>query len=568
VLDPACGTGNFLYVAMELMKRLEGEVLEALLNLGGQEALALEKETIDPHQFLGIERNERAVAIAELVLWIGFLQWHFRTRGQAPGEPILRAFRNIKFMDAVLTWDGWPTPKVVDGKETYPNACRPEWPEAEFIVGNPPFIGGKDIRSRLGDGYAETLWRVRKHVNPSADYVMYWWDRAAELLTRKGTALRRFGLVTTNSITQVFQRRVVERHLKARQPISLVMAIPDHPWTKGTRDAAAVRIAMTVAESGVLEGALREVVKEEGVDTDEPSIEMTETWGLIHPDLTIGVNLSAARGLRANEGLCSRGVQLMGSGFIIPRQRAEHLGVGRRPELDRYIREYRHGRDLTARPRDVLVIDLFGLSSEEVRERFPEVYQLLLRTVKVQRQDTYDKSGTRDAKEYLERWWMFGKPRQELRPALAELDRYIATVETMHHRVFQFLDISILPDNMLVALASSDAFHLGVLSSRIHVYWALTAGGWLGYGNDPRYTKSRCFDPFPFPDPVPDELKARIRAVAEELDSTRKRVLAEHPDLTLTKLYNVLERLRALEASRPLLPLRVEGAVRRQPDGG
>ena len=158
VLDPACGTGNFLYVSMELMKRLEGEVLEALLDLGGQEALrGLGGHTVDPHQFLGLEINPRAAAIAELVLWIGYLQWHFRTRGGTPEQPILRKFKNIEVKNAVLTWDGYPLPQVIDGKEAYPNPRQPPWPTAEFIVGNPPFIGGKDIRNRLGDA------RTRKH---------------------------------------------------------------------------------------------------------------------------------------------------------------------------------------------------------------------------------------------------------------------------------------------------------------------------------------------------------------------------------------------------------------------
>ena len=145
-------------------------------------------------------------------------------------------------------------------------------------------------------------------------------------------------------------------------------------------------------------------------------------------------------------------------------------------------------------------------------------------------------------------WWIFGEPRQELRPALEGLPRYIATVETTKHRVFQFLDASILPDNMLVAVGSDDAFHLGVLSSRIHVTWALRAGGWLGVGNDPRYSKSRCFDPFPFPDANAIQ-KQTIRIIAEELDAHRKRVLAEHDHLTLTGLYNVLEELR--KGTRP-----------------
>ena len=145
----------------------------------------------------------------------------------------------------------------------YVNPKRPEWPAADYIVGNPPFVGGKDIRGRIGEGYAQALWAAHPEMNESADFVMYWWDRAADLLTRKGTRLKRFGFVTTNSLSQVFQRRVMERHLKAKKPVSLLMAIPDHPWTKATRDAAAVRIAMTVAASGKVDGRLFEVAKGE-----------------------------------------------------------------------------------------------------------------------------------------------------------------------------------------------------------------------------------------------------------------------------------------------------------------
>jgi len=210
VLDPACGTGNFLYVSLEMMKQLEGEVLQALSDLGEEQArLAMAGETIDPHQFLGLELNPRAAAIAELVIWIGYLQWHYRNHESHPAEPILRAFNNINAgrregYDAVLTWDGYPLPAVVveDSKriEAYPNPRRPMWPEAEFIVGNPPFIGGKDLRSRMAPGYAEALWAAHPQMNESADFVMYWWDRAAEILARKKSPTRRFGHFGTGDL--------------------------------------------------------------------------------------------------------------------------------------------------------------------------------------------------------------------------------------------------------------------------------------------------------------------------------------------------------------------------------
>ena len=531
VLDPACGTGNFLYVAMELMKRLEGEVVEALLDLGGQETLALDRQTVDPHQFLGLEVNPRAAAIAELVIWIGYLQWHYRTKGGAPAEPILRDFGNITVKDAVLTWDGWPA--VADGVAEYPNARRPEWPEAEYIVGNPPFIGGKDIRAILGARYAETLWRVHSHVNKSADFVMYWWDRAAAIVASNGVT-KRFGLVTTNSITQEFSRRIVARHLGAEKPVSLLMAIPDHPWTKATEKAAAVRIAMTVVTPGHYSGVLREVTSEAKLDTDQPEIELSATVGRINADLTIGADVTTASPLRSNDSICSPGVKLHGSGFIVTLREAEMLGVGRRPGLEKHIRPYRNGRDLAARPRGAMVIDLFGLDVNDVRRRFPEVYQHLSETVKIERD--LNRRAT-----YRDNWWIFGEPRRELRPALNGLSRYIATVETAKHRIFQFLDGTILPDNMIVVIASDDAFHLGILSSRVHATWSAFCGATLE--DRPRYTKSLCFDPFPFPQ-CPEATKVRIRGISAELDAHRKARQVEHPDLTLTQMYNVLEMLK------------------------
>lgn len=551
VLDPACGTGNFLYVALEMMKELESEVVDLVIEFGGQERLSwMERETVGPKQFLGLEINPRAKDIAELVVWLGYLKQHYRIKAAHPPEPILDDFGNIRHMDAVLTWDGYPAPKVEtkDGRrvETYPNARKPDWPPAEFIVGNPPFIGGKDIREQQGGGYAETLWSVHKDINESADFVMYWWDRAASALTRKKSPLRRFGFVTTNSITQVFSRRVVAKHLAAKQPISLLMAMSDHPWTKATDKAAAVRIAMTVASAGRHEGVVREVTHESAVDTDEPIIELSAKTGRINADLTVGADVTAAVALTANEGVSSPGVKLHGDGFIVTPAEAEALGLGKRVGLDKHIRHYRNGRDLTGIPRGVMVIDLFGLEADDVRKRFPEVYQHLTETVKAARQTQFERSPTRDAREYLDRWWTFGKPREELRPALAGLPRYIATVETAKHRTFQFLDAAILPDNMLVCMGLDDAYYLGVLSSRIHVTWALRAGGWLGVGNDPRYSKSRCFDPFAFPD-CSDALRAKIRAVAEELDAHRKARQAEHPGLALTQMYNVLEKLRGEE---------------------
>lgn len=546
ILDPACGTGNFLYVAMELMKRLEGEVLEALVDLGGQEAFAgLEGHTVDPHQFLGLELNPRAAAIAELVLWLGYLQWHFRTKGGAPSEPILKAFKNIEVKNAVLTWEGYPFPQLHDGVETYPVPRRPIWPEAEFIVGNPPFIGkGAALREALGSSQVEALWAAHSHINESADFVMYWWDRAAELLTTKGSPLRRFGFVTTNSITQEFSRRVMKKRIGGKVPISLVMAIPDHPWTKVTPDAAAVRIAMTVASKGKHNGILLETVREQGLETDQPELEFSEAHGIINPDLTVGADATSAVPLMSNQGLASNGMLLAGRGFVVTQPEAKHLGLGTVSDLDKHIRPYMNGRELYYGWSGQHIIDFFGLEPDQIRSRFGRAYQHLLDTVKKDRDAVAAKSSVRDAHEYAANWWRFAKPRRDFRLAAEGLGRFIATTETVKHRAFQFLDGKFIHDHMVIGFAFDDAYFLGVLSSRVHTQWALRAGGWLGVGNDPRYSKSRCFDPFPFPD-ASQSLQAQIRIAAEELDAFRKARQAEHPKLSLTQMYNVLEKLKA-----------------------
>lgn len=574
VLDPACGSGNFLYVALEMMKRLEGEVTALMKELGeDQGMLGLSGMTVDPHQFLGIELNPWAAAVAELVLWIGYLQWHFRTHGQAaPSEPVLRDFKNIQCRDAVLEWEsrkprmdeqGHPVTRwdgittmrhQVTGEEVPDPSARIQvydyakprattWPDAEFIVGNPPFIGASRLRSDLGDGYVEALWKAYPKMPQSADLVMFWWEKAAlqargwDAKTSKGC--RRFGLITTNSLRQTFNRRVLEPHLNdPKKPLSLLFAIPDHPWVD-TQFGAAVRIAMTVAAAGNRAGQLKTVETEtkERNEADGRAVSFATQIGKIFANLQIGADVGSAKPLKANAGLSSPGVKLHGAGFIVTRAKAAALGLGTIPGLEKHIREYRNGRDLTAISRDVMVIDLFGLTEEEVKKTYPAVYQHVLDNVKPERDQNNRES-------YRKNWWVHGEPRRDLRPALAGLLRYIATVETTKHRVFQFLDASVLPDNMLIAFGIEDAAALSVLSSRFHVTWALGSGGTLE--DRPRYNKSLCIDPFPFPD-LTDPQRATLRALGEELDAHRKRQQAQHLKPTLTQMYNVLELLRAGE---------------------
>lgn len=530
ILDPACGSGNFLYVTLEHLKRLEGEVLTTLEKLGGSGRLDLgDGTTVSPRQLLGMELNPRAAAIADVVLRIGYLQWHLRSHGLTQlAEPLLDNYQNIKQQDAVLGHN-----------EDYSKAWQAEWPAADFIVGNPPFVGDKAMRRALGDEYVTSLRKTYAgQVPESADLVMYWWQRAAQLAA--SGKVERFGFITTNSITQTFNRRVVQDFLaNAAQPVSLVYAISDHPWVDAT-DGAAVRVAFTVAERGVLAGSLFQVVQETAADDDAHDVLLIETIGTINSDLTVGADVANAVALKAAAGLANVGMALYGAGFQVTPDEAKALGLGRLPGLEQHIRPYMNGRDMMQKTRGLMVIDLFGLTTDEVLDQYPEVYQRILEKVKPER----DKN---NRASYRTKWWTFGEPRKQLRPALAGLSRIIVTTQTAKHRVFVFLDGNTMPDNTLFVIALESAYHLGVLSSKAHVKWAMATGGWLGVGNDSRYNGTRCFDPFPFPIATAAQ-QATIGKLAEQLDAHRKRQQAQHPGLTLTDLYNVVEKLRAGQA--------------------
>jgi hypothetical protein len=332
------------------------------------------------------------------------------------------------------------------------------------------------------------------------------------------------------------QRRVLERYMNNAAPISLIMAVADHPWTKASRDTAAVRIAMTVATSGSTLGQLLSVVAESGLDTDEPRVEIEETIGKINADLTIGTNLTSARTLESNRNVAFRGITFLGAGFVVGAREIEHFTAMIQGESS-ILRPYLSGRDLVSRSRGVHIIDLYGKNLDEVRHRYPKVYQHLLATVKPVREKDNRES-------YRKYWWLFAEPRREFRDSANGLKRYIAISQTAKHLIFQFVDAASLPDQTLVVIASDDELILGILSSAFHRTWALAMGGTLE--DRPRYTNSLCFDTFPFP--TGNFANAdRIRAIAEDLDAHRKRVLADHAHLTLTGLYNVLEKLRAGE---------------------
>jgi hypothetical protein len=565
VLDPACGSGNFLYVALEHLKRLEGEVLQLIEGFGENMRLDLGGESVDPHQFLGLEINPRAATIAELVLWIGYLQWHHRNRGATEWpEPVLRAFKNIECRDAVLAYDGkgfakddkgviryiWdrkttktdsvtgrevPDEKAVVPLDTFTNPRPAPWPQADYIVGNPPFLGNKRMREELGDGYTETLRTAYPEMPESADFVMFWWHKAA-METLAGRT-RRFGLITTNSIRQVFNRRVVQAAMN--EGVYLAYAIPDHPWVDAG-SAAAVRIAMTVGASSkpAPESQLQTVTSETPhEDTGENQVQLGLGFGHISSDLALGASASSATILKANQGICYQGAILVGEGFRLAPDALGALGIDTR-KLPPVVRRHAGGKDILHRDRGNFVIDLFGFNDEAVvRRDYPQLYNHLSATVKPERIHNKDR-------QRREKWWLFGRTNENMRAALEGLPRFVATVETSKHKLFVFMKGGVCPDHKLYVVATTDAFALGILSTRIHLVWALNAGGTLE--DRPTWTNTTCFLPFPFPD-CTEKQKDKIRMLAEELDAHRKRAQQKH-SLGLTDIYNVLEKVRAGEA--------------------
>ncbi len=554
-LDPACGSGNFLYVTMDIVKHIELEVLREIARLsGGQESAVLDE--VHPRQFHGIEIKPWAREIAELTLWIGYHQWWRETHGgRTPPDPILEDTGTIECRDAVLAWDSTrhdpsrdrpdPTPRIkhpVTGELVPDPAARipyfervnprvASWPTADFVIGNPPYLGQSRQRAVLDDGYVDALRNAYPDLPDTADFVLYWWQRAA-LLVAAGE-LGAAGLITTNSIAQGQNRLAIE--LAIARGASIVWVCANHPWV-GDGDAAAVRVAMTVVTRGASRAAL--------VHVDDDGLVVSQQYvARIHSDLTGFADVATASRLVlwANADLAHDGVKLHGRGFqISPVEAADLLkSDGSHAAV---LRPLRNGRDIAARPRGVYAID-FGLMTESEARAYPVLFDVVRDRVLPTRLANRSES-------YARYWWRFGRPRPEWRVASAGLARFIATVDTSPHRYFVFLDDTVLADDGLVQVASDDAYVLGVLSSLIHRTWSIASGGRLGVGDDPRWNKSTCFDPYPFP-AAGLKLTASIRDVATRLDAHRTAALARDERVTMTGMYNVVEKLRSGAALTP-----------------
>ncbi|MXZ45592.1 MAG: class I SAM-dependent DNA methyltransferase, partial [Chloroflexi bacterium] len=503
VLDPACGSGNFLYVTLRLLKDLEHEAIR-----WGAERLRIPGEfpRVDPHNVLGIEINPYAKELAGVSIWIGHIQWMLDHGYGYPRDPVLEPLDNIELRDAILAYDdeGCPVPAT--------------WPEAEFVVGNPPFLGDKVQRPALGGEYLDALREAwQGAVRGGADLVCYWHELARVRIVNRAT--KRAGLLATNSVRGGANRATLGR---IKESGDIFSAWSDEPWIV---DGAAVRVSIVAQDDG----------SETQRSLDGASVRA------INADLTTGVDLTIAARLPENRSLSFIGDQKSGAfdidGNLARVMLRQPTNVNGRPNRDVVV-PWVNGLDLTRRHRDMFIID-FGTDLSEARAASYEgPFSYIEEHVKPTRE-------TARRKHYRERWWLHGETRPGMRESLEPLGRFVATPRLAKHRLFAWLQSPTLPDSQVVAIAREDDYAFGVLHSRAHELWSLRMGTSLE--DRPRYTPTSTFETFPFPWPLdtPEEaLTAEQRAhrdaigeAARALDEARRHwlnppeLVREEPDV-------------------------------------
>ena len=464
VLDPACGSGNFLYLALKALRDVEKQAQIQAQELGLQAEISL---ATGPHNILGLEINEFAAELARVTVWIGDIQWCRQNGWPHSLNPILKPLDGIAHRDALLNADG----------------SEAVWPVADVIVGNPPFIGDKKMRSELGDTYVETLRKTYEgRVPGGADLVCYWFEKArAQIATGQ---LQAAGLVSTNSIRGGANRKVLERIADSTR---IFLAWSDEPWVN---DGAAVRVSMVGFGQG------------EGATLNGQAV------AAIYADLTAaeGVNLAQAQPLAENTGVSFIGTQKSGS-FDLPgataRKWLKQPNPNGKPNSE-VVKPWANGQDVTRRPSDTWIVD-FGTKMVEAEA---SLFELPFGKIKA----FFESTNVRKTASTSKVWWRHERPRPDMRAALQGLPRFIATPRVAKHRVFAWLPVAILPDCQIVVIARADDATFGILHSRFHELWSLRMGTSLE--DRPRYTPSTCFETYPFPEGLTPRDTARQAAAA------------------------------------------------------
>jgi len=507
ILDPACGSGNFLYVALAALKDLEKQVIA----YGSANGLPAMFPRVGPGQLHGLEVNEYAREIAQVVVWIGYLQWMTANGFSVHRDPVLEPLETIRLQDALLDRSDPDHPKEAT------------WPAADSIIGNPPFLGSFKLRSELSDEYVQALYEIYGARIPNgSDLVCYFFEKARYELEIKRA--QRVGLLATNSIRGGANRRVLER---IKETGDIFMAWDDEPWVL---NGAAVRIAI--------------IGFDDGSESDRVLNGLPVTT--INANLTAIVDVTTAVPLRENQGISFKGDE-KGGPFDIPDSLAQQwLALPPNPNGNYntdVIRPWMNGIDIVRRPPKTWIID-FGVDMEEEdASLYEQPFEYARRTVRPGRLNNRDP-------KYGQRWWIHRRPVALMRLAIDPLPRFLCTPHVSSHRVFAWLQSPVLPGNLLIVFARADDYFFGVLHSRAHEVWSLRMGTWLGKGNDPRYTPTTCFETFPLPwvpghEPWRDPRLHAIADAARELDEKRRAWLdppgtpeVELKKRTLTNLYN------------------------------
>ncbi len=461
VLDPACGSGNFLYLALHALKDLEHRVQLEADAMG----LPLTFPEIGPASVKGIEINPYAAELARVSVWIGEIQWMRRNGFSESRKPILKPLDTIECRDAILSPDG----------------VEPDWPEADVVIGNPPFVGGKLLRGVLGGAYVEALQRLYgDRIHGEADLVCHWFDKAERLVAAGRIA--RAGLVATNSIRGGRNRSVLDRIVERG---AIHDAWSDEPWVI---DGAAVRVSLicfTRKDAG-LSGRL------DGKDAPR-----------INADLTTGtVDLTYAGRLTENAGAAFMGDTKGGAFDVTGDLAREWLGLpanpNGRPNSD-VLKPWVNGMNLTRRPAGKWIIDFGWTMSENDTALYEAPFAYIAEHVRPVRQRNRES-------RVREFWWRHVRPRPDMWQALDGLTRYIATPCVAKHRVFAWYDVRICPDHQLIVIARDDDTTFGILHSRFHEAWSLRLGTSLE--DRPRYTPTTTFQTFPFPEGLTPDVPA------------------------------------------------------------
>jgi type II restriction/modification system DNA methylase subunit YeeA len=535
VLDAACGSGNFLYVALRLLLDLEKEVINLAQALGDSGSFPF----VSPEQLHGIEINTYAHELAQVTVWIGYIQWYRENGFGTPGEPILKPLHNILNMDAVLDYDEQGNP------------VEPEWPAADVIIGNPPFLGDKKMRSQLGDRYVDDLRKLYEgRVPGGADFVTYWFERARALIA--AGKLKRAGLLATQSIRAGANREVLQR-IKSTGDIFYGQA--DRPWIN---EGAAVRVSMVGFDNG---SELERLLNENKDDQSTDALRNCQRVSSINPNLTASANLTLAQRLPENRHLCFQGPVKVGS-FELDDSTAQAMLRSPNPNNmpnSTVVKPWMNASDLTGRARGMWIID-FGEMDLEVACLYEAPFEYVQKNVKPQRDDNRD----RQRRTY---WWRLGRSGGDFKKAKSNLGRVIVTPRVARHRLFVWAPLELVPDSRLFAFSRDDDYFFGILHSRLHEVWSLATSSRHGVGNDPTYNNTTCFETYPFPwppgqEPTDDPRVQAIAAAAAELVRLRDNWLnppgaseAELKKRTLTNLYN--ERPTWLE----LAHRKLDGAV-------